>query len=180
VESERLDPKEPVPVPPTRSLAVTPNATTMDLISNLINMGIEGASLRETNARFWDAVETLRLENPSAAAVIDEAMKTGGKLRVEVDDRYATSTKTPRAAKTSGASSHTTLQVSKPKSPSDPSSDQKPSKKAKSKARAPSPEPSDEDPSDSSRDTPPPRQDRRAPSDGKKPRAKLTSIYGKR
>jgi hypothetical protein len=136
MDLERPDHKEPVPVPPTRSLAVTPNATTMDLISNLINMGIEGASLRETNARFWDAVETLRLENPSAGAVIDEAMKTGGKLRVEVDDRYATSTKTPRAPKTSGASSHTTLQVSKPKSPSEPSSGQKPSKKAKSKARA--------------------------------------------
>jgi hypothetical protein len=121
------------------------------------------SSLKETNARFWDAVETLRLENPSAAAIIDEAMKTGGKFRVEVDDRYATSTKTPRAPKTSGAPSHTTLQVSKPKSPSEPSSDQKPSKKAKSKARAPSPEPSDEDPSDSSQDNPPSRKPR-APS----------------
>jgi hypothetical protein len=115
-ESERLDPKETVPAPAPRSLAVTPNATTMDMINNLINMGIEGASLRETNAKFWDAVETLRLENPSAAAVLDEAMRTGGKVRVEVDDRYATSTKNPRA------SEPTSTRVSAPKSPSEPSS----------------------------------------------------------
>jgi hypothetical protein len=161
---------------PVRSLAVTPNTTTMDLINNLITMGIAGASLRETNSKFRDVVETLRLENPSAAAFLDEAMKTGGKVRVEVDDRYATSTKTP------GASKPTSLSVSAPKSPREPapksssepssrSSNQKSSKKTKSKARAPSPEPSDGEPSDSTQDTPPPRQDRRAPSDAKRPRA---------
>jgi hypothetical protein len=70
----------------------------MDLINNLINMGIEGASLRETNAKFWDAVETQRSENPSAAAVFDESMKTGGKVRVEVDYRHTTSRKAPKAS----------------------------------------------------------------------------------
>jgi hypothetical protein len=165
---------------PARSLAVIPNATTMELINNLVTMGIEGASLRETNSKFWDAVESLCLENPSAAAFLEESMKTGGKVRVEVDDRYATSTKTPGvsrtpgASKTPGASERTSLRVSAPKTSSEPSSrglDQKPSKLSKSKAQAPSPEPSDGEPSDSNQDTPPSRRDRRVPSDDKRPRA---------
>jgi hypothetical protein len=93
----------------------------MDLINNLIYMGIEGASLRETNAKFWDAVETLRLKNLSAAAVLDEAMRAGGKVRVEVDDRYATSTKTPRSSEPR-SSEPTSLRVSAPKPSSKPSS----------------------------------------------------------
>jgi hypothetical protein len=151
-----------------RSLAVTPNATTKDLINNLINMGIEGASLRETYAKFWDAVETLRSENPSAAAVFDEAMKTGGKVRVEVDDRHATSSKAPKA------SEPIALRISTPKPPSDSSSrtsGKRPSEKTKSKARAPSPDPSGGDSSDSSNKTRPPKENRRTPSDTRRSRA---------
>jgi hypothetical protein len=82
-------------------------------------------------------------------------MKTGGKVRVEVDDRYATSTETPGASRTPGAPKPTSLRVSAPKSSSELSSDQKPSKKAKSKAQAPTPEPSDGEPSDSTQDPSP-------------------------
>jgi hypothetical protein len=72
-------PKEQV-TNPIYSLSVTPENITMDFINNVINMSMEGASLRETSAQFWNAIEMLRVENPSATAVIDKAMDTGGRL----------------------------------------------------------------------------------------------------
>jgi hypothetical protein len=61
-------------------------------------MSLEGASLKKTNDQIWRTIEMLRAENHSAAALIDRAMKSGGRVRVEVDDTHATRNDTPRSS----------------------------------------------------------------------------------